>query len=73
MYIGFGSLLVDNPKGLTKMILSAAKRTGQRIILCRSLQHVHCKPVTLDTPLHWFCIGINCCCFTFLQYMGHAG
>lgn len=35
MYIGFGSLLVDNRKGLTKMILSAAQRTGQRIILCR--------------------------------------
>lgn len=34
VYIGFGSLLVDNPKGLTKMILSAAQRTGQRIILC---------------------------------------
>lgn len=35
VYIGFGSLLVDNPKGLTKMILSAARRTDQRIILCR--------------------------------------
>jgi UDP:flavonoid glycosyltransferase YjiC (YdhE family) len=35
VYIGFGSLLVDNPKGLTEMILSAARRTNQRIILCR--------------------------------------
>ena len=35
VYVGFGSLVVDDPKGLTRMILSAAKRTHQRILLSR--------------------------------------
>ncbi|KAK9830159.1 hypothetical protein WJX72_010056 [[Myrmecia] bisecta] len=35
VYIGFGSLMVDNPKALTKMILQAVERTGQRVILSR--------------------------------------
>ena len=35
MYVGFGSLVVDDPKGLTRMILSAAKRTHQRVLLSR--------------------------------------
>ena len=48
MYIGFGSLLVDNPKGLTEMILSAARRTDQRIILCRCCQlHLHSTKLCL--------------------------
>ena len=35
MYVGFGSLMVDDPKGLTRMILAAARRTHQRILLSR--------------------------------------
>jgi len=35
VYIGFGSLLVHNPEGLTEMILASAARTKQRIILSR--------------------------------------
>ena len=35
MYVGFGSLRVDNPKGLTKMILGAAKRSGHRLLIAR--------------------------------------
>ena len=28
VYIGFGSLLVDNPRGLTSLVLGAARRSG---------------------------------------------
>ncbi len=35
MYVGFGSLLVDNPQGLTEVILQAAARSRQRVILSR--------------------------------------
>jgi len=38
VYVGFGSLVVDDPQGLTLMILSAAKRTHQRILLSRCPQ-----------------------------------
>jgi len=33
VYVGFGSLRVDNPKGLTEMILGAAHRSGHRVLL----------------------------------------
>lgn len=35
VYIGFGSLIVDDAKKLTKTILEAAAETGQRILLSR--------------------------------------
>lgn len=35
VYIGFGSLIVDDPKKLTKIILEAAEETGQRVLLSR--------------------------------------
>lgn len=35
VYIGFGSLIVDDARKLTTIILEAAKETGQRILLSR--------------------------------------
>ena len=35
VYIGFGSLIVDDAKKLTRIILEAAKETGQRVLLSR--------------------------------------
>jgi UDP:flavonoid glycosyltransferase YjiC (YdhE family) len=35
VYIGFGSLIVDDAKKLTGIILEAAKETGQRVLLSR--------------------------------------
>ena len=35
VYIGFGSLMVDNAQKLTKIILEAAKETEQRVLLSR--------------------------------------
>lgn len=35
VYIGFGSLMVDDAKKLTGIILEAAKKTGQRVLLSR--------------------------------------
>ena len=35
VYIGFGSLMVDDAKKLTRIILEAAEETGQRVLLSR--------------------------------------
>lgn len=35
VYIGFGSLMVDDAKKLTRTILEAAEATGQRVLLSR--------------------------------------
>ena len=35
VYVGFGSLLVDNPKKVTQMILDAVATTKQRLLLSR--------------------------------------
>ena len=35
VYIGFGSLIVDDAKKLTRIILEAAKETNQRVLLSR--------------------------------------
>ena len=35
VYIGFGSLMVDDAKKLTTIILESAKETGQRVLLSR--------------------------------------
>ena len=52
MYVGFGSLVVDDPQGLTLMILSAAKRTHQRILLSRCRRRVSMTPAlgTYEEP-----------------------
>lgn len=42
VYIGFGSLIVDDPKKLTKTILEAAEETGQRVLLSRC--NIHTTP-----------------------------
>ena len=35
VYVGFGSLLVDNPKKVTQMILDAVATTKQRLLLSK--------------------------------------
>jgi UDP:flavonoid glycosyltransferase YjiC (YdhE family) len=35
VYIGFGSIVLDNPNAMTELIFEAAKRTGQRILLSK--------------------------------------
>lgn len=35
VYIGFGSIVLDDPDALTELILAAAKTTGQRILLSK--------------------------------------
>lgn len=62
VYIGFGSLVVDDPKGLTKTILEAAKRTGRRILLFKcapssvagtSLSALLCKQACPTFPVSY--------------------
>ncbi|KAL8951341.1 MAG: hypothetical protein Q9222_002678 [Ikaeria aurantiellina] len=35
VYIGFGSIVVDDPNGMTKMIFEAVKKTGQRALVSK--------------------------------------
>jgi UDP:flavonoid glycosyltransferase YjiC (YdhE family) len=35
VYIGFGSIVVDNPNAMTKMIFDAVKKTGQRALISK--------------------------------------
>lgn len=35
IYIGFGSIVLENPAAMTKLVLEAAKLTGQRVLLSR--------------------------------------
>lgn len=35
VYIGFGSIVLDDPDAMTKLIFQAAKKTGQRVLLSK--------------------------------------
>lgn len=35
MYIGFGSIVIDDPDGLTATLVAAVRATGQRAIISR--------------------------------------
>jgi UDP:flavonoid glycosyltransferase YjiC (YdhE family) len=35
VYIGFGSIVLDDPTGMTKLIFEAVKKTGQRVLLSK--------------------------------------
>ncbi|KAK5134626.1 hypothetical protein LTR08_006282 [Meristemomyces frigidus] len=35
IYIGFGSIVLDDPNGMTKLIFEAARKTGRRVLLSK--------------------------------------
>lgn len=40
MYIGFGSIIVDNPLKLTTIIFEAVRQTGQRAIILKGWSNI---------------------------------
>lgn len=57
VYIGFGSIVVDDPNGLTKLILDAVKKTGQRALVSKGWGGIGAE--MFDIPDSVFFIG-NC-------------
>lgn len=57
MYIGFGSIVVDDPEKLTKSVYDAVKKTGQRAIISKGWGNLGGSDV--DVPENVLLIG-NC-------------
>jgi UDP:flavonoid glycosyltransferase YjiC (YdhE family) len=57
VYIGFGSIVVDDPNKLTKMIIDAVKSTGTRVLLSKGWGGLGADE--LDIPETVFMLG-NC-------------
>ncbi|KAK4499727.1 hypothetical protein PRZ48_007913 [Zasmidium cellare] len=53
VYIGFGSIVLDDPDGMTRLIFEAAKMTGQRILLSRGWGGIGGE----DVPENIFLLG----------------
>lgn len=57
VYIGFGSIVVDDPNGMTKLIFDAVKKTGQRALVSKGWGGLGGDE--LDKPEGAFMLG-NC-------------
>ncbi|KIV78402.1 hypothetical protein PV11_10124 [Exophiala sideris] len=57
VYIGFGSIVVDDPNGMTKLIFEAVKKTGQRALVSKGWGGLGAED--LDLPEGVFMLG-NC-------------
>ncbi|OJJ31262.1 hypothetical protein ASPWEDRAFT_120055 [Aspergillus wentii DTO 134E9] len=57
IYVGFGSIVVDNPKKLTRTVFEAIQRTGQRALVAKGWGNLGSDE--LDVPDSIFMIG-NC-------------
>lgn len=59
MYIGFGSIVVDNPKKLAKSVLDAVRSTGQRAVISKGWGLRHLEDESHGMPKEVLLIG-NC-------------
>ncbi|KAL1856207.1 hypothetical protein Plec18170_004076 [Paecilomyces lecythidis] len=57
IYIGFGSIVVDDPNGLTNLILDAVRKTGQRALVSKGWGGIGAEE--FDVPDGVFFVG-NC-------------
>ncbi|KAL8913269.1 MAG: hypothetical protein Q9171_001916 [Xanthocarpia ochracea] len=55
VYIGFGSIVVDDPNDLTRMIFDAVKKTGQRALVSKGWGGLGAD--SLDVPQDVFMLG----------------
>lgn len=55
IYIGFGSIVVDNPSKLTQIIFEAVRRTGQRAIVSKGWSNLGAGEI--DIPENIFLLG----------------
>ncbi|KAE8361542.1 hypothetical protein BDV27DRAFT_132880 [Aspergillus caelatus] len=67
IYIGFGSIVVDDPDALTKTILNAVKLTGQRALVSKGWGGLGAEQINwpdvffLDNvPHHWLFKHVSC-------------
>ncbi|KAF2158434.1 glycosyltransferase family 1 protein [Zasmidium cellare ATCC 36951] len=53
IYIGFGSIVLDDPNAMTKLILNAVRKTGQRVLLSQGWGGIG----AIDVPDNVFMLG----------------
>jgi UDP:flavonoid glycosyltransferase YjiC (YdhE family) len=57
VYIGFGSIVLDDPNAMTKLIFEAAKKTGQRVLLSKGWGGMGADDIQARTPASVFMLG----------------
>ncbi|KAK5680779.1 hypothetical protein LTS10_006535 [Elasticomyces elasticus] len=57
VYIGFGSIVLENPNAMTELIFQAAKKTGQRILLSKGWGGMGTEELIGRTPDGIFMLG----------------
>lgn len=68
VYIGFGSIVVDDPNAMTKMIFEAVKKTGQRAIISKGWGGLGANELGIpegvfmigNTPHDWLFQHVSC-------------
>lgn len=76
VYIGFGSIVLDDPNAMTELIFEAARKTGQRILLSKGWGGIGADDVHIpdsifmlgNVPHDWLFKHVSC-----VVYHGGAG
>jgi UDP:flavonoid glycosyltransferase YjiC (YdhE family) len=57
VYIGFGSIVLDDPNAMTELIFEATKKTGQRVLLSKGWGGMGADELQARTPDSVFMLG----------------
>jgi UDP:flavonoid glycosyltransferase YjiC (YdhE family) len=57
VYIGFGSIVLDDPNAMTELIFEATKKTGQRVLLSKGWGGMGADELQARTPNSVFMLG----------------
>lgn len=57
VYIGFGSIVLEDPNAMTELIFTAAKKTGQRVLLSKGWGGIGANDDEISTPDNIFMLG----------------
>ncbi|KAH7408766.1 putative glucosyl/glucuronosyl transferase [Phaeosphaeria sp. MPI-PUGE-AT-0046c] len=52
VYIGFGSIVLDDPDGMTQLIFEAVEKTGQRVLLSKGWGGMGAEKLTIPDNVH---------------------
>lgn len=52
VYIGFGSIVLNDPDGMTQLIFEAVKKTGQRVLLSKGWGGMGADKLTIPDNIH---------------------
>ena len=57
IYIGFGSIVLDDPNAMAELILKAVKKTGQRVLLSKGWGGINIDELCIPPPDGVFMLG----------------